>query len=71
LKRKEAQGRSGAIATSSAFPPPPPFYGYYKDFLDDPDSAPLPPPPIEGTYTMFGANYTVRSSRACQILVSY
>ena len=50
------------MATSSAFPPPPPFYGYYKDFLDDPDSAPLPPPPIDGTYTMFGATYTVSTS---------
>lgn len=43
---------------TSAYPPPPPYYRLYKDYLDNADSAPSPPPPIEGTYTMFGANYT-------------
>ncbi|CAN6460332.1 unnamed protein product [Victoria cruziana] len=45
-------------ATSSAYPPPPPFYRLYKDYLQDPTSAPEPPPPIEGTYMLYGSNYT-------------
>lgn len=47
------------MATSSAYPPPPPFYRLYKDFEQDPSSAPEPPPPIEGSYQLFGATYTV------------
>uniref|UniRef100_A0A453D4W2 Mediator of RNA polymerase II transcription subunit 7 n=1 Tax=Aegilops tauschii subsp. strangulata TaxID=200361 RepID=A0A453D4W2_AEGTS len=47
-----------AMATSSAYPPPPPFYRLYKDFEQDPSSAPEPPPPIEGSYQLFGATYT-------------
>ncbi|KAL1817175.1 hypothetical protein DCAR_0521598 [Daucus carota subsp. sativus] len=43
---------------TSTFPPPPPFYRLYKDYIQDPQSAPEPPPPIQGTYVLFGANYT-------------
>ncbi|EXB29325.1 Putative mediator of RNA polymerase II transcription subunit 7 [Morus notabilis] len=43
---------------TATYPPPPPFYRLYKDYLQDPKSAPAPPPPIEGTYVCFGANYT-------------
>lgn len=43
---------------TSAFPPPPPFYRLYKDYIQNPQSAPEPPPPIQGTYVLFGANYT-------------
>ncbi|KAJ1285837.1 hypothetical protein BS78_03G308500 [Paspalum vaginatum] len=38
------------MATSSAYPPPPPFYQLYKDYEQDPSSAPEPPPPIDGEY---------------------
>ncbi|KAK1397639.1 Mediator of RNA polymerase II transcription subunit 7 [Heracleum sosnowskyi] len=43
---------------TSAFPPPPPFYRLYKDYIQNPQSAPEPPPPIQGTYVLFGASYT-------------
>ncbi|KAG5000867.1 hypothetical protein AAZX31_08G210800 [Glycine max] len=43
---------------TATYPPPPPYYRLYKDYLQDPNSAPDPPPPIEGTYLCFGANYT-------------
>jgi mediator of RNA polymerase II transcription subunit 7 len=43
---------------ASTYPPPPPFYRLYKDYLDNPDSAPAPPPPIEGPYMLYGASYT-------------
>ncbi|XP_057441589.1 mediator of RNA polymerase II transcription subunit 7b [Lotus japonicus] len=43
---------------TATYPPPPPYYRLYKDYLQNPDSAPEPPPPIEGTYVCFGANYT-------------
>lgn len=45
---------------TATYPPPPPYYRLYKDYLQNPKSAPEPPPPIEGTYVCFGANYTVR-----------
>lgn len=45
---------------TAAYPPPPPYYRLYKDYLQNPNSAPEPPPPIEGTYICFGGNYTVR-----------
>jgi len=44
---------------TATYPPPPPYYRLYKDYLQNPKSAPDPPPPIEGTYLCFGANYTV------------
>ncbi|XP_077218546.1 mediator of RNA polymerase II transcription subunit 7a-like [Tasmannia lanceolata] len=47
-----------ATSTSSAYPPPPPYYRLYKDYLQNPNSAPQPPPPIQGSYTLYGANYT-------------
>jgi len=47
--------------STATYPPPPPFYRLYKDYLQDPKSAPEPPPPIEGTYVLFGSNYTVKS----------
>ncbi|KAL4182325.1 hypothetical protein AMTRI_Chr12g275410 [Amborella trichopoda] len=46
------------MAATSAYPPPPPFYRLYKDYIEDPKSAPEPPPPIDGTYTLYGATYT-------------
>ncbi|TKW40667.1 hypothetical protein SEVIR_1G260700v4 [Setaria viridis] len=48
-----------AMATSSAYPPPPPFYRLYKDYEQDPSSAPEPPPPIDGIYTVFGVERKV------------
>ncbi|URE40685.1 Mediator of RNA polymerase II transcription subunit [Musa troglodytarum] len=47
-----------ATGTSSSYPPPPPYYRLYKDYLEDPESAPEPPPPVQGTYPLFGATYT-------------
>lgn len=44
--------------TSSSYPPPPPYYRLYKDYVQDPKSAPEPPPPIQGPYPLFGATYT-------------
>ncbi|CAK9322931.1 unnamed protein product [Citrullus colocynthis] len=43
---------------TATYPPPPPFYKLYKDYLQDPKSTPEPPQPIEGTYMCFGSNYT-------------
>ncbi|PPD90573.1 hypothetical protein GOBAR_DD12501 [Gossypium barbadense] len=43
---------------TATYPPPPPFYRLYKDYLQNPKSAPEPPPPIEGTCVCFGGNYT-------------
>ncbi|KAI9109547.1 hypothetical protein K1719_019601 [Acacia pycnantha] len=43
---------------TATYPPPPPYYRLYKDYSQDPKSAPEPPPPIEGTYVCFGATYT-------------
>ncbi|KAL6013493.1 hypothetical protein ACLOJK_003991 [Asimina triloba] len=47
-----------AGATSASFPPPPPFYKLYKEYVNNPKSAPAPPPPIQGTYSLYGATYT-------------
>ncbi|XP_009615713.1 mediator of RNA polymerase II transcription subunit 7a-like [Nicotiana tabacum] len=44
--------------STATYPPPPPYYRLYKDYLQDPNSAPEPPPPIDGTYILFGSNYT-------------
>ena len=46
---------------TATFPPPPPFYRLYKDYIENPKSAPEPPPPIEGTYVCFASSYTVIS----------
>ncbi|TQD85705.1 hypothetical protein C1H46_028757 [Malus baccata] len=43
---------------TSTYPPPPPYYRLYKDYLQDPKSAPEPPPPIEGPFICYGANHT-------------
>ncbi|CAJ2670324.1 mediator of RNA polymerase II transcription subunit 7b-like [Trifolium pratense] len=43
---------------TATYPPPPPYYRLYKDYLENDDSAPKPPLPIEGTYICFGGNYT-------------
>lgn len=45
---------------TATYPPPPPYYRLYKNYAQDPQSAPEPPPPIEGTYICFGGTYTVR-----------
>ncbi|KAJ1273304.1 hypothetical protein BS78_06G269800 [Paspalum vaginatum] len=47
-----------AMATSSAYPPPPPFYRLYKDYEQDPSSAPEPPLPIDGEYMVYGQKHT-------------
>lgn len=44
---------------TATYPPPPPYYKLYKNYSQDPDSAPAPPPPIEGPYVLYGASYTV------------
>ncbi|CAH9125421.1 unnamed protein product [Cuscuta epithymum] len=44
--------------STATYPPPPPFYKLYKGYLKDSKSAPEPPPPIEGTYVLYGCNYT-------------
>lgn len=49
------------MAATATYPPPPPYYKLYKDYLQNPKSAPEPPPPIEGSYVLFGGNYTVRN----------
>ncbi|XP_020420557.1 mediator of RNA polymerase II transcription subunit 7a [Prunus persica] len=41
---------------TTTYPPPPPYYKLYKDYLQDPKSAPELPP--EGTYICYGGNYT-------------
>ncbi|XP_052174066.1 mediator of RNA polymerase II transcription subunit 7a isoform X2 [Diospyros lotus] len=46
------------MAATATYPPPPPYYKLYKDYIQDPKSAPEPPPPIEGNYILFGSNYT-------------
>ncbi|PKA65684.1 Mediator of RNA polymerase II transcription subunit 7b [Apostasia shenzhenica] len=46
------------MAATSSYPPPPPFYRLYKDYLEDPKCAPEPPPLIQGPYPLFGATYT-------------
>ncbi|XP_042509722.1 mediator of RNA polymerase II transcription subunit 7a-like [Macadamia integrifolia] len=46
------------MAATATYPPPPPYYKLYKDYLQDPKSAPEPPPPIQGTYVLFGGSYT-------------
>ncbi|KAM5559130.1 hypothetical protein ABKV19_020659 [Rosa sericea] len=43
---------------TATYQPPPPYYKLYKDYLQDPKSAPEPLPPIEGTYICYGATYT-------------
>ncbi|CAI9779411.1 unnamed protein product [Fraxinus pennsylvanica] len=43
---------------TATYPPPPPYYKLYKDYIQNPNSAPEPPPPIQGTYVLYGANYT-------------
>lgn len=43
---------------TATYPPPPPFYRLYKDYSQNPNSAPEPPPPIHGTYLLYGSNYT-------------
>ncbi|CAK8536226.1 unnamed protein product [Lathyrus sativus] len=43
---------------TATYPPPPPYYRLYKNYLQDPESAPEPPPPIEGAYICFGGSYT-------------
>lgn len=44
---------------TATYPPPPPYYRLYKDYEQDPSSAPEPPPPVQGTYQLYGATYTV------------
>ncbi|GFZ03686.1 mediator complex, subunit Med7 [Actinidia rufa] len=46
------------MAATATYPPPPPYYKLYKDYTQNPKSAPEPPPPIEGTYVLFGSSYT-------------
>ncbi|OVA07292.1 Mediator complex [Macleaya cordata] len=46
------------MAATATYPPPPPYYRLYKDFIENPKSTPEPPPPIEGTYILYGATYT-------------
>ncbi|ONM12603.1 Mediator of RNA polymerase II transcription subunit 7a [Zea mays] len=48
-----------AMATSASYPPPPPFYRLYKNFEQDPSSAPEPPPPIDEPFKALGVDYTV------------
>ncbi|XP_076896119.1 mediator of RNA polymerase II transcription subunit 7a-like [Bidens hawaiensis] len=45
------------MATATC-PPPAPYYRLYKDYEQDPSSAPEPPPPIQGTYLLYGSSYT-------------
>lgn len=48
----------GSLAT---YPPPPPFYKLYADYVESDKGAeggaPSPPPPISGPYTLYGAPY--------------
>ncbi|GAB4843741.1 Mediator of RNA polymerase II transcription subunit 7a [Ancistrocladus abbreviatus] len=46
------------MAATTTYPPPPPYYKLYKDYIQNPKSAPEPPPPVQGTYVCFGAPYT-------------
>ncbi|CAN7037254.1 unnamed protein product, partial [Brassica rapa subsp. trilocularis] len=50
--------QKGLRMATATYPPPPPYYRLYKDYSENPSSAPEPPPPIEGTYVCFGGNYT-------------
>ncbi|KAI3826364.1 hypothetical protein L1987_00411 [Smallanthus sonchifolius] len=50
-------GKLLQMATAT-YPPPPPYYRQYKDYEQDPTSAPEPPPPIQGTYLLYGSTYT-------------
>ncbi|KAK4479015.1 hypothetical protein RD792_014524 [Penstemon davidsonii] len=43
---------------TATYPPPPPYYKLYKQYSQDPDSAPAPPPPVQDPYVLYGANYT-------------
>ncbi|KAI3810652.1 hypothetical protein L1987_20274 [Smallanthus sonchifolius] len=43
---------------TTTYPPSPPYYKLYKDYEQDPSSAPEPPPPIQGTYLLYGSSYT-------------
>ncbi|GFP87256.1 mediator of RNA polymerase ii transcription subunit 7a [Phtheirospermum japonicum] len=43
---------------TATYPPPPPYYKLYKEYSQEPDSAPAPPPPIQGPYVLYGGNYT-------------
>uniref|UniRef100_K3Z9G9 Mediator of RNA polymerase II transcription subunit 7 n=1 Tax=Setaria italica TaxID=4555 RepID=K3Z9G9_SETIT len=56
---RELREASSMVAmATSAYPPPPPFYRLYKDYEQDPSSAPEPPPPppIDQIYTTFGTD---------------
>nr|TKW24048.1 hypothetical protein SEVIR_3G026800v2 [Setaria viridis] len=57
-RRPDAAVRCMVAMATSAYPPPPPFYRLYKDYEQDPSSAPEPPPPppIDQIYTTFGAD---------------
>ncbi|CAL5421003.1 unnamed protein product [Camellia sinensis] len=52
-----------SMAATATYPPPPPYYRLYKDYIQNPKSAPEPPP-IEGTYVLFGGSYTMMCFRA-------
>ncbi|KAF2535367.1 hypothetical protein F2Q68_00023475 [Brassica cretica] len=52
LRSSSSDKRGMATAT---YPPPPPYYRLYKDYSENPNSAPSP---SEGTYVCFGGNYT-------------
>ncbi|GMP87122.1 hypothetical protein CsSME_00039640 [Camellia sinensis var. sinensis] len=39
------------MAATCTYPPPPPYYRLYKDYIQNSKPASDPPPPIEGTYT--------------------
>ncbi|KAL6507122.1 Mediator of RNA polymerase II transcription subunit 7a [Orobanche hederae] len=43
---------------TATYPPPPPYYKLYREYSQDPNSAPAPPPPIQGPYVLYGGNYT-------------
>ncbi|XP_076910499.1 mediator of RNA polymerase II transcription subunit 7a-like [Bidens hawaiensis] len=43
---------------TATYPPPPPYYRLYKDYEQDPTSAPEPPPPVQGTHQLYGSTYT-------------
>jgi mediator of RNA polymerase II transcription subunit 7 len=57
--------------TIGTYPPLPPFYKLYKDYIKNPKSAPKPPPPFEGTYVCYGGNYTVISLYLSYFLIIY
>ncbi|KAH0450946.1 hypothetical protein IEQ34_021638 [Dendrobium chrysotoxum] len=43
---------------SSSYPPPPSYYCFYKNFLEDPAFAPVPPSPIRGPCSLYSTTYT-------------